>query len=552
MAEGGISIKINLVFGAALVLLLSMFSLTYYNTSELITTTLKVDHSHRILRQLGLISAQLQDVDTHARNYLMFARPESRQLFTQSTKAVTEQLRLLEQLTQPYMVHQIRLNRIKKKLVPRLNTIQEQVEAPIRTIKPAELLRKQVLWFVGTPDTRQLLQDMQKTVLADLREQTNQKLDGAEYILYAILLGGILTMAIVGIAVLMLHRHIRARQEAEAQMTHIYQQNEKLVKFSHQLNQSLNLSECLSVFGEAIPNLFTAERFTLFLREGNIPRFKLVLHNHDREELQVGMAVIPGENSVMQAALNRQGLVLVSHFSTSGYQRATDQQNRYRTDAALCIPLMNEHQCLGLLNLNDFSLQLFNESQLMFVEQVVEHLTLALKNSLMHETVLELSIRDELTGLYNRRYLYQELAREIVRSSRYEDPLALLMFDIDHFKRINDTYGHAAGDEVLRIVSQIIGQNLRGSDVPCRYGGEEIAVILPNTVEADALQLAERIRNMLARHKIAYESIDLSITVSIGITAWQTTDGANQMLNRADQALYEAKAEGRNVCRLAV
>jgi diguanylate cyclase (GGDEF)-like protein len=159
----------------------------------------------------------------------------------------------------------------------------------------------------------------------------------------------------------------------------------------------------------------------------------------------------------------------------------------------------------------------------------------------------ESSNRDGLTGIYNRRYLEQRLSAEFDRCRRYRDHFSFVLFDLDHFKRINDTYGHLAGDEVLCVVSRRIDELLRSVDVMARYGGEEFGVILPATAMQSARILAERIRLVIEREPVEYKGIPIPVTASIGIAEFEAAAPSHEHLIRcADVALYHAKASGRN------
>lgn len=178
---------------------------------------------------------------------------------------------------------------------------------------------------------------------------------------------------------------------------------------------------------------------------------------------------------------------------------------------------------------------------------------MAVKLSESHNRLERLSITDQLTGLYNRRYFDEVLEKEILRARRFNHGLSLLFVDIDYFKHLNDTYGHGAGDEVLQRLGQVLKICVRnGIDVPCRYGGEEFTVILPQTVGHDAVALAERIRMDFEAVKFQISSTRETIqkTISIGIAELTSADGANVLIANADKAMYEAKKQGRNrVCK---
>lgn len=164
-----------------------------------------------------------------------------------------------------------------------------------------------------------------------------------------------------------------------------------------------------------------------------------------------------------------------------------------------------------------------------------------------HEEIFRLSTVDGLTQVYNRRYFQETLERELSRARRYDRPLALLLFDIDHFKRTNDTFGHRAGDYVLRRIAELMQQRARKVDVVARYGGEEFAVILPE-IDLDGAELfAEKIRSLIANESFVFEGREIPCTVSIG-TAQLEVDCANaeDLIGTADRRLYKAKEGGRN------
>ncbi len=165
-----------------------------------------------------------------------------------------------------------------------------------------------------------------------------------------------------------------------------------------------------------------------------------------------------------------------------------------------------------------------------------------------HQRLEELSTRDGLTGLYNRREFDRRLNDELQRARRYDRPFAILLLDIDHFKLVNDHYGHQVGDEVLQTVSDLVRLNVRPVDTVCRYGGEELGVILPETGEDGALMVAERIRRMVAGAVVAVPSGEtIHVTVSIGVAGFPLdAAGAPELVGVADAALYAAKRNGRN------
>lgn len=176
---------------------------------------------------------------------------------------------------------------------------------------------------------------------------------------------------------------------------------------------------------------------------------------------------------------------------------------------------------------------------------------MVMENAWLYRQIARMSATDGLTGLTNHRHFVENLKREHARSIRYRQPYSLLMVDIDHFKKVNDVYGHPVGDVVLREVSAILSEECRTTDLPARYGGEEFILLLPGTLPADARIVAERIRQAVERKVFASPSPLIRATVSIGISGFDAESGLSEreVLGHADEALYVAKREGRNrVC----
>ncbi|RJP48396.1 MAG: diguanylate cyclase [Anaerolineaceae bacterium] len=216
--------------------------------------------------------------------------------------------------------------------------------------------------------------------------------------------------------------------------------------------------------------------------------------------------------------------------------------------AGLCVPMITQGETLGVLYLRGQEA----DTPLPFNQQLAvtacEQIALALGNLRLRETLRSQSILDPLTGLYNRRFMEETLAREIRRAERNQRSLNLIMLDIDHFKEFNDTFGHEAGDAVLRELGQMLKDNTRGSDVSCRFGGEEFVLILPETTAEDARQRAEELREKSRRLTVILRGQSLGIiTISLGLAAYpnHATTG-EALLHAADKALYRAKAEGRD------
>ena len=219
----------------------------------------------------------------------------------------------------------------------------------------------------------------------------------------------------------------------------------------------------------------------------------------------------------------------------------------------------SRHKCSYNLSIEDIKLgdltlfrgRRFTESELIHLEKLLCVLVNPLRNALMYRKAVLMSQTDALTGLNNRAAFDRDIDREISLANRHGRSLTLMLLDIDFFKQVNDKYGHAAGDEVIRVVAEHMKKVTRSSDVTFRYGGEEFAVLLSDVDSLLAMDVAERIRLSLKNQKIDYNGEQIKITVSIGMACHQKSEAKDSLFERTDNALYMAKNMGRDQIKIS-
>ncbi|BFM40014.1 PAS domain-containing protein [Synechocystis sp. LKSZ1] len=226
---------------------------------------------------------------------------------------------------------------------------------------------------------------------------------------------------------------------------------------------------------------------------------------------------------------------------------------KHLPEESLCLPLVAQGEIIGLFYLCSVVVGSLNENRRQLARTLAEQIGSAVANITLRERLQQQSIRDPLTNLFNRRYLQEMLAKEIARAQRHHYPVGIILLDLDHFKQFNDTLGHEAGDIVLVAVGQLLKEIIRESDTACRYGGEELLLVLPETSPTEAAQKAEDIRLAIAQLRLSYHGQTLPpLTVSLGVASIpQHGLQADAVIQSADLALYQAKAEGRNRVVLA-
>jgi diguanylate cyclase (GGDEF)-like protein len=210
-------------------------------------------------------------------------------------------------------------------------------------------------------------------------------------------------------------------------------------------------------------------------------------------------------------------------------------------------PILMKGRVVGFINLDSTKPDAFNSNHADSLQIFADQAAIAIENARMFEKVEQMAIVDTLTGLYNRRHFFDLGEREIERYKRYHSPLSLIMLDLDHFKKVNDQYGHQVGDYVLQELAKIFANSLRKMDIPGRLGGEEFVILLPETNIDQGMLVAERIRKTVEAKNFIVEDHSIHITASMGLVSMRDDVTSLQMLiSLADKIMYKAKAAGRN------
>jgi diguanylate cyclase (GGDEF)-like protein len=271
----------------------------------------------------------------------------------------------------------------------------------------------------------------------------------------------------------------------------------------------------------------------------------------DYERVRPGMS-LSDASLVAETCRNRQHTVVDDVPVDARRRIFADQEGRCRIGSLAIVPLVHEHRTVGAVVVEMAQQDAIGSEECatlaLLAKVAVPSLEAARK--LMLES--ERAFTDPLTSLANRRAFDERLEHVLNQCDRYNESVSLILADIDHFKRVNDSYGHFAGDEVLRSVAQVIGSSVRTIDLVARYGGEEIAILLPKTGLDGARDLAERLRRQIANTPVEIRGEEVSVTASFGIACYpETSDDRRVLFTNADAALYEAKASGRNQVKSA-
>lgn len=319
------------------------------------------------------------------------------------------------------------------------------------------------------------------------------------------------------------------------------------------------LNRVSRVFGSQLKLEKLAEKVLIEVREiigAERGRYQLVFDFPDKKESLV--QGIPEQPDADQVAGDQYGSWTTQHCSTL---LVCDTNDDFRFQplghetmvrSLMIAPMMAEGKLIGILRAESPWENIFTKDDLRLFTIIADLAAVAAENARLYQYAQELAITDGLTGLYLRRFFNQRFEEELSRNREHATPFSLFILDLDHFKRINDRLGHLAGDQILSQLGELLREEARVADLLCRFGGEEFAIILPNTQIEGALVMAERLRDRVAKQTFIAGGTEMSITVSggIGECPRHGTD-MNELIRITDEALYTAKRNGRNRIVLA-
>ena len=339
--------------------------------------------------------------------------------------------------------------------------------------------------------------------------------------------------------------------------------NEEIFRRSHERNMSLlqaaSLGELLEAMVGGLARAYELDAATLLVRDLRHEIRQLLQAEDPHGELPPGLAFVESLEG-LAPQYNTLWKPWLGPYSASDHSRVFPGQSGLGSCALL--PLRRNDELIGCLNFASRDPQRFLRSHAVdFLQHLSDIAAVCLENAVNRSRLVRSGITDVLTGLYNRRYLQHRLVDELARSRRERRPLACLMLDVDHFKPINDRWGHQAGDKVLAQIAHVIREECRDSDIPIRYGGEEFAVLLPGADNTEAAKVAERIRAAVEAGEFVLPRgrVVLRLTISAGVSCALPSRAeeelkplGDKLIAEADVQLYRAKSEGRNrVCGVA-
>ncbi len=558
--------KVGAGFGLALLIMLAVGIASYLTIGVQVKTAAQVVRTQHSIAHLVELGAQVNDIETGARGFVITFQESYLEPYDRGIDRINNTIRGLRDLMaeDPHMT---------RRLVDLRSLVDERIALAQRVV---EARRNQgfdaAVRLIQTGRGRQIMDEIDRRIGEMQGDEENQLQQSeiaaqksARRTFSTLVIGSALCVFILSIAGVILFRDMAQKRQAE----HALQRaNMDLVHSLSRLEQrSLEISR-LSEVGDLLHSCqTTAEAYRVIAQ--SMPRVipdtsgALGIISPSRNLVEVAVTwgePQPGE-PVFQPdecwALRRGRSNYVSDSASALH---CGHVGEAKPAGYLCVPLMAHGEALGLMHLQagpdhegGETQAWMSDARRKLVGTVGDQIALSISNLRLRDALRQQSVRDPLTGLFNRRYLEESMELEMRRAVRNSRPLSVLMLDLDHFKRFNDSFGHDAGDTMLREFSTVLKGAVRGGDIACRYGGEEFALILPEASLEVSRARAERLRESVKHMNVHNRGQGLgNVTVSIGIAAFPEHGGdLETLLKAADSALYSAKGAGRDRVEVA-
>jgi len=328
---------------------------------------------------------------------------------------------------------------------------------------------------------------------------------------------------------------------------------EQITPLARQIN-CLDIDQIANICIESIPKLVGVRFASLYILDDSNNILHLLKYNHP---FLINKIVSLNQNppSPMVMAVRSKEIILVGDIET--HKRPVIRKSQrvfaknYKTSNCVIVPLICQNSVVGVLNLADkIGGNSFVREDIALIELFSQLVGASIGNVKLFEKIQRQATTDGLTGLANHKAFYEVLERELWRLRRFDEQISVIMIDIDNLKKTNDTYGHRAGDKVIREIARVIKTCIRQIDTAARYGGDEFAVILPNTSLNDAIVVAERMVSAVGQTPIIWKRNEITLSISVGLGQYNCDSTPEDMTSRSDEALYVAKQAGKNTVRI--
>ncbi|HEU4709294.1 MAG TPA: diguanylate cyclase [Methylophilaceae bacterium] len=534
----------SLAFALAVVAALILGWLSQLATDELVKSNERVEHTYKVLGKLAHLHSALEQVETARRGYSITRQDVFAPAYVDAQREAAADLNELKAITADNHTQQERL----ALLTPVVNDLLALARKDFntRTADAQQSAQTLAKARASMEEARSLIQELsveEKTLLEERTADSQAKLRSLR-----LWLGGIslVFMILLAFSFIKGQREIMQRREAEKSLLESEEQNKATVHNLSLMGEMTGLLQACADTDESLDVICQYAERLLRVDSGGLYLFR---ESRNQVELTVHWGAESKSEVIFSPdqcwALRRGELHMLDG---EDHALACRHLHDWGNISSLCVPIVAQGNVLGVLHLERQNGKPITLAEASLANNLATQIAVSMASAKLRDTLRNLSVRDPLTGLFNRRYMEESLQREIATAQRKDRPLALVILDLDYFKQFNDTFGHEAGDFLLREVGSLLSRKSRVGDIACRFGGEEFVMIYPEAEPRVAIQLAQQTREAIHALHLQHFGRSLGqISASFGLAFFPIHGNTpDQLLRAADKALYEAKANGRN------
>lgn len=539
-----------LSFLLAMAIVPLLFGLSSRGTEQLVQSSRWLEHSYAVLNQIERLSNHVELVETARRGYLLTRHEQYLRPYHYALEQVQNDMQDLRMLVKDNPRQLARVNDVVPGTEALIQVAQRTIEQ--KSLNPEELAGLMATAKSLIDDFRSHMSEMRNEENGLLAKRTADSAYKTRNLKFWLSVTGAAFVLLLVYSFFGMSREVAQRRTVEEGLREAQAINEITVhnlslmsEMTGMLQACANVGEALEVIRQFMGQLVNVDAGAIYLfRESR---------NQIESVSQWGTAThsasIFGPDDCW--ALRRGA----PHLLDCSQHRLACKHVEVPTDiSALCMPIVAQGNVLGILYLENRQRRDVGESERQLAEALASQIALALASIKLRDTLSNLSVRDPLTGLFNRRYMEESLQREIAVAERQQLPLSVAILDLDHFKRFNDTFGHEAGDLLLRKVANLLSAKSRSGDIACRFGGEEFVIIYPGATLESALSRSNELREEILALQLQHFGRSLGqVSASFGLAGFpQHGNAGEELLRSADHALYRAKEAGRNRVEIAM
>ncbi|HZV61354.1 MAG TPA: diguanylate cyclase [Methylophilaceae bacterium] len=533
-----------LAFVLAMVAALILGWLSQLATDELVQSNQRVEHTYKVLAKLAHLHGSIEEMETVRRGFSIARQGTFLLPFNEAQRHVAADFKELVNLTADNRSQQERLVLLKP-LLDELMTLGRR-DINTRTMDANQSAQTLAQSKLLIDQSRELIEELsveERTLLEERTRDSESKLRSMRLWLAGI---SVVFMLLLAFAFIKSQSEIRQRRQAEHSLRESEAQNKATVHNLSLIGEMTGLLQACADTDESLDVICQYAERLLRMDSGGLYLFR---ESRDQVELTGHWGVDSRSEVVFDSdhcwALRRGEMHVLDG---NDHALACRHLHDWNDVSTLCVPIVAQGNVLGILHVERHHRKPITAAEVSLANNLATQIGLAMASVKLRDTLRNLSVRDPLTGLFNRRYMEESLQREIATAQRKNRSLAVVILDLDYFKKFNDTFGHETGDFLLREVGSLLSRKSRVGDIACRFGGEEFVLIYPEAGPETAVQLAQQLREAIFGLHLQHFGRPLGqVSASLGLAFFPVHGNtADQLLRVADKALYEAKAAGRN------